>query len=44
MDDRRKGDMDGCLVPFMVGSGRYSRSRLAPPKVLPWPLVMSNEP
>jgi len=44
MDDRRIGDMDGRLVPSMVGSGRYGRSRLAPPKVPPRPLVMSDKP
>ena len=44
MDDGRIGNMDGRLIPSMVGSGRHGRSWLAPPKVPPWPLVMSDKP
>ena len=44
MDDGRIGDMDRRLVPSMVSSGRHGQSRLAPPKVPPRPLVMSDKP
>jgi len=43
-DDGRIGDMDGRLVLSMVGSGRHGQSWLAPPKVPPRPLVMSDKP
>ena len=43
-DDGRIGNIDGHLVPSMVGSGRHGRSRLALPKVPPRPLVMSDKP